>query len=119
MCLKCEFKIFIFNQDQKETCNILRKIVKERMNAPERHSKDLLDQAINDMDKEKFLSEDLIVQLMYSLLFASFESISSTLSLTLKLLADHPAVLQELKVRKCATTFLACNLCYVYGNGVK
>ncbi|KAF3950838.1 hypothetical protein CMV_023455 [Castanea mollissima] len=83
-------------KDQNEALSMLRKILKERINSPKRHYEDLLDQAINDMDKEKFLSEDLIVNVVYGLLFASFESISVALSLTLNLLAEHPAVLQEL-----------------------
>ena len=84
---------------------MLRKIFKERINSPKRHFEDLLDQAINDMDKEKFLSEDLIINLVFGFLFASFESISAALSLTLNLLAEHPAVLQELTVCKCTRTF--------------
>ena len=84
---------------------MLRKIFKERINSPKRHFEDLLDQAINDMDKEKFLSEDLIINLVFGFLFASFEPISAALSLTLNLLAEHPAVLQELTVCKCSKTF--------------
>ena len=91
--------IFI-HQDQKEALNRLRKIVKAKIISPEKHRGDFLDQAINDMDKEKFLSEDLLVNLLFGFLFASFESVSAALSLTLKLLADHPAVLQELEVCK-------------------
>jgi len=85
--------------------SMLRKIFKERINSPKRHFEDLLDLAINDMDKEKFLSEDLIINVVFGLLFASFDSISSALSLTLNLLAEHPAVLQELTVCKCTRTF--------------
>uniref|UniRef100_A0A2N9F5T0 Cytochrome P450 n=1 Tax=Fagus sylvatica TaxID=28930 RepID=A0A2N9F5T0_FAGSY len=84
-------------KDQKEALNRLRKIVKAKIISPEKHRGDFLDQAINDMDKEKFLSEDFLVNLLFGLLFASFESVSAALSLTLKLLADHPAVLQELE----------------------
>ncbi|XP_075673398.1 cucurbitadienol 11-hydroxylase-like isoform X1 [Castanea sativa] len=83
-------------KDHNEALSMLGKILKERINSPKRHYEDLLDQAINDMDKEKFLSEDLIINVVYGLLFASFESISVALSLTLNLLAEHPAVLQEL-----------------------
>lgn len=84
-------------KDQKEALNRLRKIVKAKIISPEKHRGDFLDQAIDDMDKEKFLSEDFLVNLLFGLLFASFESVSAALSLTLKLLADHPAVLQELE----------------------
>ena len=84
---------------------MLRKIFKEKINSPKKHFEDLLDQVINDMDKEKFLSEDFIINVVFGLLFASFESISTALSLTLNLLAEHPAVLQELTVCKCTRTF--------------
>ncbi|KAM3695754.1 hypothetical protein ACJW31_07G157400 [Castanea mollissima] len=40
--------------------------------------------------------KDLIINMVFAMLFASFESISAALSLTLNLLAEHPTVLQEL-----------------------
>ncbi|KAM3743584.1 hypothetical protein ACB098_07G156900 [Castanea mollissima] len=83
-------------KDQSEALSMLRKILKDRINSPERHYEDLLDQAINDMDKEKFLSEDLIINVVFAMLFASFESISTALSLALNFVAEHPTVLQEL-----------------------
>ena len=93
---------------------MLRKIVKEKINSTEKSSDDLLDQAIEDMDKKKFLSEEFHVKMLFAILFASFES-SVTLSLTLKLIAEHPAVLQELTVRNCTRIlFLAHNLCIRY-----
>lgn len=57
-----------------------------------------LDQAINDMDTEKYLTEDIIIYSLFGLLYSNFESISSILALTLKLLEDQPKVLQELQV---------------------
>jgi cytochrome P450 len=77
----------------------LRNVLKERIViSPEKHRGDFLDQAISDMDKEKFLSEDFVVYVLFGFLFAAFESISAVLSLTLKFLADHPSVVQELMV---------------------
>ena len=86
---------------------MLRKIVKEKITSPEKRSENLLDQAIDDMEKEKFLSEDFIVKLLFAILFASFETSVSVL-LALKLLAEHPAALQELTVCKCTRTFFFC-----------
>ena len=70
------------------------------MNAPaESRQGDFLDQVIVDMDKEKFLIEDFTVNLISGILFASFESISAALTvLALKLIGDHPSVLEELTV---------------------
>lgn len=77
---------------------MLRKIIKERINSPENHHGDFFDQAINDMDTEKYLTEDIIIYSLFGLLYSNFESISSILALTLKLLEDQPKVLQELQV---------------------
>ncbi|KAM3743612.1 hypothetical protein ACB098_07G159600 [Castanea mollissima] len=82
-------------KEQNEVLSMLRKIVKEKIISTEKSSEDLLDQAIDDMDKKKFLSEEFLVTMLFAISFASFES-SVTLSLTLKLIAEHPAVLQEL-----------------------
>ena len=76
---------------------IFKKIVKEKMNSSERRE-DMLDQAIDNIDKEKFLSEDFLARFIFGVSFATFETISTTLSFTIKLIADHPAVLQELTV---------------------
>lgn len=78
---------------------ILKNMIKEKINSPQnRHGWDFLDQALNDMDKDKFLTKDFIVRMLFSVLFAAFESISSALSLCLSFLVDHPSVVQELKV---------------------
>ena len=90
---------------------MLRKIVREKITSPEKRSENLLDQAMDDMEKEKFLSEDFIVQLLFVILFASFETSVSVL-LALKFLAEYPAALQELTVCKCTKNnyFFAHNL---------
>ncbi|XP_050260352.1 cucurbitadienol 11-hydroxylase-like [Quercus robur] len=88
-------------KDQKEALTMLRKIVKEKMNSPGKHE-DMLDQAINNMNKEKFLSEDFLIRWVFGISFATFEAISTALSLALKLIADNPAVLQELTAERKA-----------------
>ena len=73
-------------------------MVKEKMNSLGKHE-DMLDQAINNMNKEKLLSEDFLARWVFGISFATFEAISTALSL--KLIADNPAVLQELTVCAC------------------
>ncbi|XP_018841336.1 cytochrome P450 87A3-like isoform X2 [Juglans regia] len=87
-------------KDREEFLNMLRNITEERLASPEKHRStgDFLDQAINiegDNDQKVFSSE-LIINILFALSFVSFDSISTPLSLTIKLLADHPSVLQEL-----------------------
>lgn len=84
---------------------MMRGIVKERLASPDKRRGDFLDHAIQDMKTENFLTEDFIVQLMFGILFGTFEPISAVLVLTLKLLSDHPLIVEELTVRACNRQF--------------
>ncbi|KAL9390986.1 hypothetical protein Peur_014906 [Populus x canadensis] len=86
-------------KDREKATKFLKDKLEERRSSPDMYRGDLLDQVIADLnkeDKEKFLSDDFIITVIFGLLFAGFESVSKILTLTLKLLADHPSVLQEL-----------------------
>lgn len=64
-----------------------------------RHGGDFLDLVIQEVTKEKPLVTDrMALDLMFVLLFASFHTTSLALTLAVKLLADHPRVLEELTV---------------------
>ena len=78
---------------------ILKNTLMERLDDPSKRRGDFLDQAIDDMKTEKFLTVDFIPQLMFGILFASFESMSTTLTLTFKFLTENPRVVEELRVR--------------------
>ncbi|PRQ25150.1 putative cytochrome P450 [Rosa chinensis] len=88
--------MYLFIQGQKKVTTMLRDMLKERCNSPETHRGDFIDQLCNDMGKEKFLTEDFGVLLIFGGLFATFESISAVLTLAFSLLEQHPSVLQEL-----------------------
>ncbi|KAL0303691.1 UNVERIFIED_CONTAM: cytochrome [Sesamum radiatum] len=75
---------------------MMREVVRKRLAESERRHGDLLDHIIEDKNSESFLNEDFIVQLMFGLLFVTSDSISTTLALAFKLLAEHPPVLEEL-----------------------
>lgn len=76
----------------------MRGVVTKRMGESERRKGDLLDHIIDDKSTESFVNEDFIVQLMFGLLFVTSDSISTTLALAFKLIAEHPLVLEELTV---------------------
>ncbi|KAK3043114.1 hypothetical protein RJ639_000003 [Escallonia herrerae] len=86
----------------KEVRLMMGDVLKKRRMSPPSSShgtdrqEDLLDHLIQDMNKESFLNEDFVVQLMFGLLFVTSDSISTTLALAFKLLAEHPSVLEEL-----------------------
>ncbi|XP_034676147.1 cytochrome P450 87A3-like [Vitis riparia] len=83
-------------KNQKEVIKLIRDILKERKVSPESRKGDFLDQIVDDIKKEKFLSDDFIVLVMFGILLASFETISATLTLAVKLLIENPSVMQEL-----------------------
>lgn len=100
-----KFNVLEFIQHQKNVTTMLRDMLKERQISPETRRGDFLDQISIDMEKEKFLSEDFSVQLVFGGLFATFESISAVLALTFSLLAEHPSVVEELTVRRQSLSF--------------
>ncbi|KAF7086671.1 hypothetical protein CFC21_089947 [Triticum aestivum] len=84
-------------QGRKYVMKILRKMLDERMRAPHRESVDFLDLLIDDLKEEKHLmNEKIALDLLFLLLFAGFETTSSAITATVKLLTDNPKALQEL-----------------------
>ncbi|XP_011101634.1 cytochrome P450 87A3-like [Sesamum indicum] len=83
-------------QIHKKVREMMREVVRKRVAESERRHGDLLDHIIEDKNTESFLNEDFIVQLMFGLLFVTSDSISTTLALAFKFLAEHPLVLEEL-----------------------
>ena len=76
----------------------MKDVVNKRRMSAENRRDDLLDHLMQDMNTETFLTEDFIVQLMFGLLFVTSDSISTTMALAFKLLAEHPSVLEALIV---------------------
>lgn len=76
----------------------MRDVLNKRLASPGTHQGDVLDHIIKDMKFENFLTEEFVVQLMFGLLYVSYDSISLTLSLAFKLLSENPMVLEELTV---------------------
>ncbi|KAI8535044.1 hypothetical protein RHMOL_Rhmol10G0144500 [Rhododendron molle] len=87
-------------QVQKMIMNMIRNTAREKLKAPKKSDQgDLLNQAVREMNNEKFLTEDFIVYLISDpeVLFASSESVSSAITLAIKLLCEHPSVVNELR----------------------
>lgn len=63
---------------------------------------DFLDRVLEEVEKENaVLNDSNAIDLLLVLLFAAFETVSQSITLITKYLADHPQVLAELTV--CAT----------------
>ncbi|KAF9675616.1 hypothetical protein SADUNF_Sadunf09G0050700 [Salix dunnii] len=83
-------------QDREKMLKMFKDTLMERINDPSKRRGDFLDQAIDDMETEKFLTVDFIPQLLFGILFATFESISTTLTLTFKFLSENTRAVEEL-----------------------
>ena len=77
---------------------LIRDVLKEKKASSKTLEGDFLDQMVDDMKNEKFLSDDFVVFVVFGFLLASFETISATLTLAVKLLIENPSVMQELIV---------------------
>lgn len=85
---------------------VLEQVLEERKQSTglqrggeEQQHGDFLDYVIQEITKEKpVMTEKMALDLMFVLLFASFHTTSLALTLAVKLLADHPLVLEELTV---------------------
>ncbi|CAL5409147.1 unnamed protein product [Camellia sinensis] len=70
--------------------------LKERIARPEEKKGGFLDQAVKDLNTDFFLTENFVVSVIVGALFATVESISTSITLSFKLFEDHPWVVEDL-----------------------
>ncbi|XP_059625398.1 beta-amyrin 16-alpha-hydroxylase CYP87D16-like [Cornus florida] len=80
----------------KKVSEMMGNELRRRLMSTERHQGDMLDHFIRDMNSEQFITEDFIVKHLFKFLFTIFDSVSTSIALALKLLTEHPFVLEEL-----------------------
>ncbi|KAF8380309.1 hypothetical protein HHK36_027791 [Tetracentron sinense] len=84
-------------EGRKKAMKMLKNMLDERRAMPEKYQGDFFDYVLEELKKEgTILTEAIALDLMFVLLFASFETTSLAITLALKFLTDHPAVLKEL-----------------------
>ncbi|PON58006.1 Cytochrome P [Parasponia andersonii] len=78
------------------------KVIKAKFNERRASNKKygyFLDHLLEEVEKEDtFLSEDIAIDLAFVLLFATYETTSTAITLAVKFISDHPEVLAELVV---------------------
>ncbi|KAJ0086313.1 hypothetical protein Patl1_08146 [Pistacia atlantica] len=84
-------------QKQKSALKMMKKLIEERQASSEARRGDLLDLIVDDMKTNKLLTYDLMSYMMFGLLLATFETISTTVTLIMMLLTEHPLVVQGLE----------------------
>jgi len=78
---------------------MLKNMLQERRMKPRMQNQDFFDYVLEELSKEgTILTEGIALDLMFVLLFASFETTSLALTLAVKYLTDYPLVLQTLTV---------------------
>uniref|UniRef100_A0A0D9ZPG3 Cytochrome P450 n=1 Tax=Oryza glumipatula TaxID=40148 RepID=A0A0D9ZPG3_9ORYZ len=85
-------------EGRKNAMKVLRGMMKERMAEPERPCEDFFDHVIQELRREKpLLTETIALDLMFVLLFASFETTALALTIGVKLLTENPKVVDALR----------------------
>lgn len=88
---------------------MLQTLMQERQAMPRKHPSDFFDYVLEELQKEgTILTEGIALDLMFVLLFASFETTSLALTLAMKFLSDHPRVLKQLTVCKILPLWFHC-----------
>ncbi|KAG6577572.1 Cytochrome P450 87A3, partial [Cucurbita argyrosperma subsp. sororia] len=86
-------------QGRKRTMKMLKNMLQERQANPRKQHNDFFDYVLEELEKHgTLLTQEMALDLMFFLLFASFETTSLALTLAIKFLVDHPRVLTELTV---------------------
>lgn len=84
--------LLMFIQQGKKAFSIMKNIMEERPNFPEKYYGDFMGEAISYMETQKILTDDQIVYILLGIMFATFESFSSTITLIFQLLSENPSV---------------------------
>lgn len=89
---------------------MLKNMLQERRERPNKVQTDFFDYVVEELQKkDTVLTEAIALDLMFVLLFASFETTSLALTLATKFLTQHPLVMEQITVRKIRNlTRLVC-----------
>ncbi|KAG5593123.1 hypothetical protein H5410_043637 [Solanum commersonii] len=84
-------------QGRKKAMKMLKTMLEERRAKPRKEGTDFFDYVLEELQKnDTILTEAIALDLMFVLLFASFETTSLAITLATKFLHDHPLALKEL-----------------------
>uniref|UniRef100_A0A0D9W8D4 Cytochrome P450 n=1 Tax=Leersia perrieri TaxID=77586 RepID=A0A0D9W8D4_9ORYZ len=85
-------------QGRRNIRNTLTDIMKERLSVPEKRFGDLVDLIVEELQSEKpMIDENFAIDALAALLFTSFATLSSTMTVAFKFLTDNPKIVEELK----------------------
>ncbi|WMV40577.1 hypothetical protein MTR67_033962 [Solanum verrucosum] len=83
---------------RKKILKMLKRMLEERKSQPRKEQSDFFDYVLEELQsKDTILTEGIALDLMFVLLFVSFETTSWAITLAIKFLHEHPQALKELK----------------------
>ncbi|XVF79983.1 hypothetical protein PTKIN_Ptkin15bG0034000 [Pterospermum kingtungense] len=83
-------------QGRKNACKVIKDEIEKRK-ASKTPYNDFLDDLLKEIESEDtLLNEQIAIDLVFVLLFASYETTSAATTLAIKFISDHPHVLEEL-----------------------
>ncbi|THG14835.1 hypothetical protein TEA_019651 [Camellia sinensis var. sinensis] len=82
-------KFYKCMKDKDKLEKVIWAKLKERIARPEEKKGDFLDQAVKDLNTDFFLTENFVVSVIVGALFATVETISTSITLSFKLFEDH------------------------------
>ncbi|KAK9277140.1 hypothetical protein L1049_006679 [Liquidambar formosana] len=83
-------------QGRKSVIRMLKKIIEERRASSLIHN-DMLDNLLRNEDSKYNLSDEEILDLIITILYSGYETVSTTSMMAIKYVHDHPRALQELR----------------------
>lgn len=93
------------DQGRKKIMKMLKRMLEERKSQPRKEKSDFFDYVLEELQNgETILTEAVALDLMFVLLFVSFETTSWAISLAIKFLEENPKAYKELKVSELITS---------------
>ncbi|XP_074588962.1 cytochrome P450 85A1-like [Curcuma longa] len=90
-------------QARRRVVSILEKVIEKRRASPGESQHDMLDALLHSNETNKpNLTDEQIIDLIITLIYSGFETVSTTIMMTVKYLHDHPEVLEELRNEQSA-----------------
>lgn len=100
---------FLVLQARKSIISILSQLLEERRASNESHQ-DMLSCLMGRDESKHKLSDEEIIDLVITIMYSGYETVSTTSMMAVKYLHDHPKVLEELRVSARLICFLNYHL---------
>lgn len=86
-------------QARKNIVSMLKQLIEERRTSSEQVHQDMLGGLMRSDDENRYkLTDEEIIDLIITILYSGYETVSTTSMMAVKYLHDHPQVLEELRV---------------------